>query len=433
MVATASLNAARTAERSLLGTVLRYPDALDEALTLISADDFGDYAHRLVFTAAVELWNAKHRPDAATVAGWLLDHGHADDVPVDYVAELLTGAGTHGNVPHYAAIIADHSKRQQVLGIAERAIRDASDPHESADDLVARVEREIQAVAENGPRAEVFDSATLVRDALDRANARAESRGCLGLRTRFIELDRLLGGLRPGELYVIGARPSVGKTAKLLNIVHGVLTSSATPTLLASLEMSRDELMDRFLSLVGELPGTAIRNGSKEPAFIDRLLKASDTIRAWPLYVDDSANQTALKIAATARRMKRRNGLGLVVVDYLQLMLPEDRKAQRHEQIGAMSRRLKLLARELSVPVVVASQLNRATENRTEAKPRLSDLRESGSIEQDADTVILLHKGDSPDLVEVNIAKQRNGPTGEFRLYFRRSFSRFENYAEAAN
>jgi replicative DNA helicase len=255
-----------------------------------------------------------------------------------------------------------------------------------------------------------------------------------GIGTGLIDLDPILTGLHDGELTIIAARPSCGKTSLGLSILSHACGARRLPALFVSLEQHRQELCERLLACYAEINSQDIRKGTIQGLEIDRVLSAKASMSSWSLFIHD-APQNLQRIAAIARRLKRRHGLRMIVIDYLQLLEPENSKSPRQEQVASMSRRMKLLARELNIPVVCMAQLNREVEGRTDHKPRLADLRESGAIEQDADVVMFLHRPDyyaetdRPGQVDIHVAKNRNGPTGMATVYFRREFARFYNFA----
>jgi replicative DNA helicase len=292
-------------------------------------------------------------------------------------------------------------------------------------------ERRIFAVAEMGVAGRAVPVASALNEAFDRIDARAKrGGGPTGLMTGFGELDFLTAGLQNSEFIVVAARPAVGKTAFAVSIVRNAALELGVPVLVVSLEQSRAELVDRLLCAEARVDGQRLRRGELIREDAERLADAGDRIRRSRVFIDDTPSQSMFHVAASARRLRTKERIGLVVLDYLQLVEPDDRNNPRHEQVAAISRRLKLLARELKVPVVALAQLNRAVEARTNHRPRLSDLRESGSIEADADTVLLMHReDDSPAEVvriEMQVAKQRNGPTGDLSLKFHTRFTRFD-------
>jgi replicative DNA helicase len=324
-------------------------------------------------------------------------------------------------------------------------LRDAYDRTQSADELVSQAERKIMEIAQAGIVGETKTLNDVIKEAWDRIDSRAgkENLSISGIPTGYADLDNMTAGLQNSELVIVAARPSVGKTAFALNLVRNIITdfddSHRTPAVVFfSLEMARVELAERLLACQARVDSFKIRKGHLNSDDIQRLMDAGDVLRRARLYIDDTPSRSMIQIAATARRLmkkeERHGGLKLVVIDYLQLIEPENRRDPRQEQVAQISRRLKFLARELHIPVVALAQVNRASEDRQDHKPRLADLRESGSIEQDADTCMMLHRpgkfdGTQDDnILEIIVAKQRNGPTGEITLTWRKEYNRYENY-----
>jgi replicative DNA helicase len=275
----------------------------------------------------------------------------------------------------------------------------------------------------------------IMHDTLDRINTRLGKEGSIsGLSTGFVELDRQSNGFQPSELVILAARPSMGKTAFVCNIAEYVAGAGETATLIFSLEQSKLELAERFLCIRAKLDGHKLRKGMLEPDERHALIDASAELSELPLFIDDSPGRTVAQIGAICRRLKRRNNLGLVIIDYLQLIEPEDTRANREQQIAQITRRLKGIAKENNLPVIALSQLNRGVELREDKRPRLADLRESGAIEQDADIVMFLHRPDAynpedrPGLAEVIVAKHRSGPTGIVSLQWRKESMTFADY-----
>jgi replicative DNA helicase len=307
---------------------------------------------------------------------------------------------------------------------------------------LSTAERRVLEIAEKGTVSQTKTLSEAMKEAFDRMDAKA-SKGhstISGIKTGYVDLDNLTAGLQNSELIIISARPSVGKTAFALNIVRHAIVEERVPVFFVSLEQAKVELAERLLVCQSRVDSHRIRTGRVDSADAQKLLDGADILKGTAtdpvkLFLDDTPAQTLLRIAATARRLKLREGIRMIVIDYLQLIEPEDRKAPRQEQVAQMSRRLKFLARELNIPVIALAQVNRGSEDRQDHTPRLSDLRESGAIEQDADTVLMLHrpakfdKSQDDNVLEVHVAKQRNGPTGEVTLSYLKQFMRYENYA----
>lgn len=436
-------------EGQLLGSFLQWadnPDGLGQALTAgLAEEHFGYASHRPIFRAIVDLWSAGQPVDArevARIADLSLRWG-LKGVSL-YLAGMLLEA--RFDCSRLILTVIEEGTRRMLREELQHSEQRCKSPDAPIAEILAEHESAVGRLASSLHGGEALPIGDCLRDALLTIEARGEAGGLRGCRTGFDDLDALTSGFQPGELIIMAARPSVGKTAVSLCFARNAAQKSG-PVLFASLEQNRQEVTERFLSAVARVTGTALRSGSLSREQWDRLISARNRIANWPLWVDDRPGQSVLRIAATARRVKARGGLALVVVDYLQLISPENRREPRQEQVAGISRRLKLTARELGVPVLCLAQLNRQSENRLDKTPKLSDLRESGAIEQDADTVILLHRPDEPaegekpapqkpDAIDMGsrldliIAKHRNGPTGEVNLLFKKSLMHFEPYSK---
>jgi replicative DNA helicase len=416
------------AERALLGALLRWPEALCEVAPDLRADDFHSDAHRRLYRTIVSRWDAGKPIDLVTIADDLKAAGDVANIGgYAYLAELCESAGTGAWAPTYAAAIRDKAVRRNLFDRASEIMRDAQSPAGSTEQILADSERKIMSVSSRSAGGSTISFAESLRARMDEINERsiAGQRVC-GVPTGFIDLDKLTAGLHPSELIIVAARPSIGKTAWAMAVARHAV-GAEMPVLFASLEQSHGELSERFLCMESRLDSHRVRTSQMRPEEVEQLMDAYSRLAGTPLEYYDEPQQTTLRIASQARRMKQKKGLGLVVVDYLQLIEPEDPRAKRYEQVGVDSRRLKLLAKELNVPVLCMAQLNRAAEDRVE--PKLRDLRESGSIEQDADVVVLMHRleeGGSTNRILCNVAKNRNGRCGRVELTFVRHCTRFE-------
>lgn len=407
-----------------------------DLVPLLREDDFRTDAHRKLWSAIVSLWDRGRPADARTVADVLHGRGQLQDVGgYGVFAELWEEAATAAHATYHAGRVREASvlRRLEVAGGQIAAL--ARDPSGPAEEALAQAERLVLEISQVGAGGSALPLAEVIREAGERLDAMtAGGRGLGGLPTGFRDLDELTAGLHPSELVVLGARPSTGKTALGLCVARNVCVGEGLPVFFASLEQSRVELALRLMCAEARVDAHRLRRGTLAMDDADRLRDAAARLRRAPLHIDDSPAQGMLRVGANARRLRRRHGIALVVVDYLQLVEPDSRKEPRQEQVAGVSRRLKHLAKELEVPVLALAQVNRGPEDRADRRPRLSDLRESGSIEADADTVLLLHRPDRAEpgaaggLVEVHVAKQRNGPTGEVALAFRRQWMRFEDH-----
>jgi replicative DNA helicase len=357
-----------------------------------------------------------------------------------YLAELWEAVPTGANAEYHAKLVRDAAMIRNLIHTGNEILRDAYDRTQPADEMVAQAERKILEIARAGLIGETLTLNLVVKEAFDRIDARVgkENLELSGIPTGYIDLDNITAGLQNSELVIVAARPSVGKTAFALNVVRHVIVEEKLPVLFVSLEMARVELAERLLACEARVDSHKIRKGTLGSDDISKLMDAGGVLSKARLYIDDTPARSMLQIAATARRLMKKEekngGLKMIVIDYLQLIEPENRRDPRQEQVAQISRRLKILARDLKVPVVALAQVNRASEDRQDHKPRLSDLRESGSIEQDADTVLMLHRpgkfdgAQDDNILEVIISKQRNGPTGEVTLTYLKQYMRYENY-----
>jgi replicative DNA helicase len=437
----------KEAEKGVLGSVLRDNAVLNEILQIIRVDNFYFDAHQKVFQAVVDTYNDGKPVDLVILHEVLKQRKQLEDVGgVAYLAELWDAAPTAANAEYYAKLVRDKALVRNLIHTSTELLRDAYDGVTSAEELLGVAERKILEIAERGTTGETHTLDKILIDAFNRIDERAGKAdlSVTGIGSGFTDLDNLTAGLQNNELVIIAARPGIGKTAFALNLVRHAVVDNVPklPVFFASLEMARVELAERLLACQARVDSFKIRKGNLNGDDIDKLMRAGDQLRGNPqdgyvkLFIDDTPSQSMLRIAANARRLKLRHGLKLVVIDYLQLIEPENRRDPRQEQVAQISRRLKFLARELHIPVIALAQVNRASEDRQDHRPRLSDLRESGSLEQDADTVMMLHrpgryagKEDPDNVLEVIIEKQRNGPTGAVTLTYLKQYMRYENYA----
>jgi replicative DNA helicase len=428
---------AQRAERTLLGALFRHSAAVAEVVPLVRPEDFYGDANQKIYAAMLALFEQGKPADLPSVADVLQRRGQVEDVGgYGYLAELFEAAGTGPAAASYAGTVREHSVFRR-LAHAGRLIADAADrPTGSAEQALEAAEREIFAIAQLGLAGDTVRLSEALGEASERIDARVERGAGLpcGVSTGFADLDDRTAGLQNSELVVVGARTGCGKTALALALARNA-AASGTPTLFVSLEQSRAELAERLWCAEGSVDSHRTRRGYLSADEAQRLQAARRRIDDLPLFIDHTPAQTTLRITANARRLRLRHGVGLVIIDYLQLIEPDDRRVSRQQQIGGITRRLKLLARDLAVPVVALCQLNREAEDRR--RPELRDLREAGDIEQDSDVVILMHRpkgerqGDTeldPGVRELFIGKQRNGPVGEVRLAFVPQFTRFEDF-----
>ena len=427
------------AERAVLGGLMLDASGWDRVVDRIREEDFYRRDHQLVFRAIASLIDANHPCDVVTVAEWLDAHGDAKvDGGLSYVGELAESTPSAANVAAYADIVRERALLREMIAtgsaIADRAYRTEGRP---ATELVEEAEQLVYAM---GDRRRSSGGPEPIRDVLvgvfERIDELHQIEGHItGVPTGFIDLDRRTAGLQRGDLVVVAGRPSMGKTALALNIVESAAIRTSLAAVVFSMEMSSEQLTMRFLSALGGIDAHRIRTGKLEDADWPRLTSAMTMLNESRIFLDDSGDLTPTELRARCRRLKREHDIGLVVVDYLQLMHVPGTSENRATEISEISRSLKALARELAVPVVALSQLNRGLEARSEKRPMLSDLRESGAIEQDADVILFIYRDEvyneeSTDKgrAEIIIGKQRNGPTGTVMLTFLGRIAKFGNH-----
>jgi replicative DNA helicase len=421
------------AERSTLGSLLRYSDAIPDVALFLIAEDFYADANQHVYRAVLERWAQGGPVDLVTVAETLKTRGVTQDVGYAYLSELWDNEPTGCNAAYYARIVKDKALVRRCLLAACEIYGAGREGAIAGDELLQLAERAVFSVGELGVEADSHglpSTVDMACDAIDRRATKGEDRG---LSTGLLDLDEITGGLHPGELVIIGARPSVGKTSLAARIALHAARSGVAP-FFVSLEQRRSELGERFLCMESAIDSHLTHTGRLADEDWKLLFRAKDSL--WPLRMEisDTPVQSMTRIAANARRLRRKHKIGLVLIDYLQLIEPEDRKVNREQQVAAITLKAKHLAREMAVPVVLLAQLNRGPEEGHGRKPRLSDLRESGAQEQDADVVILLWRPEERDptepveRVQALVEKNRNRRTGECYLAFRKRCMRFENY-----
>ncbi|HYT93849.1 MAG TPA: replicative DNA helicase [Gemmataceae bacterium] len=430
----------RDAERSVLGSVLRDNAVLDDVVQIVRTPNFYTDAHQKIFEACVKLRERGDAIDVITLTEYLRQEKQLEDVGGPrYLVELWDAAPTAANAVYYARIVRDKGLVRNLIHASTEILRDAYDQSAPANELLEGAERKIFDIAQMG----ISGNYISLQNALDEAYRRIDARvargpmAVSGIASGYVDLDEKTAGFQNSELVILAARPSVGKTAFSLNIIRNMIVQEQRSVFFVSLEMSRLELAERLLCSQGKVDSHRLRKGHLNADDMQKLVEAGDVLSKAKLFIDDSPAQGMLRIAANARRLKMRQKLDIVFIDYLQLIEPDNKRDSRQEQVSVISRRLKFLAKELEIPVVALAQVNRSSEDRQDHKPRLSDLRESGSLEQDADTVMLLHRPDTEpgqinETIDVIIAKQRNGPTDTVTLTFVKQFMRFENYAVEA-
>jgi len=431
------------AEQSVLGAILLsertlYGLAINQGL---QADDFYRDQHRVIYEAILELYRDGSAIDEVTLTEHLKQTSRLDAAGGEPAIYALAGSvPAAGNVIHYAEIVQENALVRRLRSTAFDILSSVTEHDSTPRELVEQAERAILEVAHDGRRKEFRVIQEVLDEELEKLQKLSQEGTALtGTPTGFKDLDELTGGLQRGNLIVIAARPSMGKSALVTNIAENAAVQHKRSVSLFSLEMSETELAQRFIASQAKIPGDDLRKGKVAQSKWPKILEASARLAKAHLWIDDTSDLGILEIRAKARRLHSREpgGLGLIIVDYLQLMRADGRVENRVEQVGQMSRGLKILARELDVPVIALSQLNRGVEARTDKRPLLSDLRESGSIEQDADLVMFIYRDeyyneDSEDegKAEIIIAKHRNGPLGKAILTFQANYPKFMNFVD---
>src|SRR5579864_9360214 len=432
------------AERSILGAILLDNHALNAAVEKLRSDDFFLSQHRQIFQRMIQLGEKQQAIDTVTLMEDLNRRGELEAAGgIAYLSQLADGLPRITNVEHYARIVKEKAVLRNLIFSASAIQEQALAAGDDADVILDRAESTIFQIAEDRVRAGLIGVKELVRDNFERLEKIfSEGRRITGLATGYSGLDNETAGLQPSELIILAARPSMGKTALALNIAENVALRHREPVAVFSLEMSKESLLLRMLASEARVDAHKFRTGHMNRDDWAKITTGLANLGEAPLWIDDSASSTVLEMGAKARRLKRDKGLSLMIVDYLQLVVPTHtgRGTNRQEEVSSISRSLKGLAKELKLPIVVLSQLTRAPE-REERKPQLSDLRESGAIEQDADVVLFInrpnfYKTDLPEedraKAELIIAKQRNGPTGNLNFVFLARHTRFEEAAPDA-
>jgi len=425
------------AERAILGAVMLDRDALGIALETIEPEDFYRPEHRTIFLVMSDLYENDRAIDGITVAEELEKRNALRKVGGnDYLADILAGTATAANVTHHARIVRVKSILRRLITASGEIAGDAFEASEETDNILDTAQTKIYNIAENRQTQAFFSVKDVVPETFRRIDeASRNKRDVTGLATGFTELDQRTAGLQNSDLIILAARPSMGKTALALNIAYHAAVEEQVPIAFFSLEMAKEQLCMRLICASGGFNNHDLRRGRIKPEDWPKLTEACSRLSEAPIFIDDSSGISVLEMKAKARRLKQQHNIGLIIVDYMQLMTGPARAENRQQEISVISRNLKGMAKDLDVPVMALSQLSRAVENRSDHKPLLSDLRESGSIEQDADAVLFLYREEyyKPDddsvrnRASVIIGKQRNGPIGMFDLHFHKAFTRFGN------
>ena len=428
------------AEQSLLGAVLLENEALSKALEIIKTNDFYRESHRQIFQAMLDLYEKNEPADLITVTEVLKRKNKLDEVGgASYLADLLEKIPTAANIEYYARIIQQKSILRNLINSATEIVSKATNAQENVEDILDFSEKCIFEIAENEIKTSFHPLKIILKSTFKDIERLYEKKQLLtGIPSGFVDLDAKTSGFQPSDLIIIAGRPSMGKTAFALNVAQHAAQESQIPIALFSLEMSKEQLALRLLCSEARVDNHRLRTGNIAENDWGKLSMAAGKLADSQLWIDDTPGITMFEMRAKARRLKANQGLGMIIVDYLQLMAgTKNRSDSREQEISEISRSLKALAKELHVPVIALSQLNRKVEDRTDKRPHMADLRESGAIEQDADVILFIYRDEvyHPDSeetkgkAEVIIGKQRNGPTGEVQLAFINEYTRFENYS----
>ena len=427
------------AEQAVLGTILLQEQSILKVAEILSPEDFYRDAHKTIFRAMLDLFERREPHDLITVTDLLASTNKLERVGgAAYLASLTDLIPFSGPLVHHAELIRKKSILRQLIQTSSEVAARCYEDQDDIDALVDEAEKTIFEIAQSKKKQSFQAMSDVVPRAFDRITRLFDRQEQItGIATGYAGLDRMTAGLQPADLIIVAGRPSMGKTALAMNIVQHVAVADHIPVAVFSLEMSVEQLALRMLCSIGRIDSQRIRTGRLIEKDWPDLTRATGMLTESPIFIDDTAGIGVLEMRAKARRLKTEHDLGMVVVDYLQLMQGRSRTENRAQEISDISRSLKAMAKELEVPVIALSQLNRSLESRTDKRPQLSDLRESGAIEQDADVIAFIYRDevynkaeDNPNrgLAEIIVGKQRNGPTGTVKLTFRADITTFENY-----
>ena len=426
------------AEASVLGAMMLSKDAIANVVEVLREHDFYKPSHATIFQVVIDLYGRGEPVDALTVSAELNRRGESARVGgAPYLHTLVQGVPTAANAAYYAEIVHERAILRRLVEAGTRIVQMGYAGHGNIDDVVDRAQAEVYDVTDRRASDDYKPLSELMGDALTEIEAIGNHGGeRVGVPTGFEDLDRLTNGLNPGQLVIIAARPAIGKSTLALDFARAASIGNGLTSVFFSLEMARNEIVMRLLSAEAGVSLHNMRSGQMNDADWQKLARKMAAVSEAPLYIDDSPNLTMMEIRAKARRLKQRHNLRLIVLDYMQLMTSGRKVESRQQEVSEFSRQLKLLAKELEVPVIALSQLNRGPEQRTDKKPMLADLRESGSLEQDADVVVLIHRDDAYDRdsprageADLIVAKHRNGPTSTVTVAFQGHYSRFVDMA----
>ena len=428
------------AEQAVLGGILINNDAMNQLMDILSADDFYREAHSAVFEGMAFLYNESEPIDIITLSEVLVRKNQLEKVGgADYLAVLVQAVSTSAGIVYHAGIVRNASVRRRLIAECSAISELCFQEQEDTADLLEKAEQTIFNIAESQIK-EGFESLKqVIRGSFKKVEKAGETQGAVtGVPTGFEHFDRLTAGLQPSDLIIIAGRPSMGKTALALNMGYNAAKATQKGVAVFSLEMSKQQLGIRLLGFESRIDATRLRTGRLKKHEWQELIDSADRLSEIPIFIDDSSAISVLEMKAKCRRLKKRGELGLVIVDYMQLIYGRKSAESRQLEMSEISRSLKGLAKDLDIPVVALSQLNRKVEDRPNKRPQLADLRESGAIEQDADVIVFIYRDEvynpqseeSRNIAEIIIGKQRNGPTGSVKLTFLKELTRFENFIQ---
>jgi len=426
------------AEESILGGILIENEAINRVTEILDPDDFYRDAHRKIFNALINLSERDEPADLITLTNELRKIDQLDSIGgASYLTSLIDSVPTAANIEYYAKIVKEKATLRKLIQTSTEIITQSYEDRGDVEMFLDEAERAIFEISEKRVRPSFYSIREIVKDSFTTIERLFQKKELVtGVPSGFKELDRMTAGFQPSDLIIIAGRPSMGKTAFCLNIAEYAAIENKIPVAIFSLEMSKEQLVIRMLCSQAHVEGTRLRTGYLNESDWPKLTIAAGNLSEAPIYIDDTAALSVLELRAKARRLKSEHGLGMVIIDYLQLMKGRARVENRQQEISEISRSLKALSKELSIPVIAVSQLSRKTEERTGNRPQLSDLRESGAIEQDADLIIFIYRDevynraeDNPNRgkAEVIIGKQRNGPIGKIDLAFLDKFTTFKD------
>ena len=426
------------AEQSVLGGILIENEAINRVTEILDADDFYRDAHRKIFNALINLSERDEPADLITLTNELRKADQLDSIGgASYLTSLIDSVPTAANIEYYAKIVKEKAILRKLIQTSTEIITQSYEDRGDVEVFLDEAERAIFEISEKRVRPSFYSIRDIVKESFKTIERLFQKKELVtGVPSGFKELDRMTAGFQPSDLIIIAGRPSMGKTAFCLNVAQYAAIENKIPVAVFSLEMSKEQLVIRMLCSEAHVEGTRLRTGYLNESDWPKLTIAAGNLSEAPIYIDDTAALSVLELRAKARRLKSDHGLGMVIIDYLQLMKGRARVENRQQEISEISRSLKALSKELSIPVIAVSQLSRKTEERTGNRPQLSDLRESGAIEQDADLIIFIYRDeiynraeDNPNRgkAEVIIGKQRNGPIGKIDLAFLDKFTTFKD------